>query len=44
MSLYTQGSELDIIKGSSKYLKNISIIKSAGDWLKYLNEPLIGDT
>ncbi len=44
MSLYTQGSELDIIKGSSKYLKNISMIRVHKDWLsQYVNEPLIGD-
>lgn len=44
MSLYTQGSELDIIKGSHQYLKNISLLRVQGDWvLKYLNEPLIGE-
>ncbi len=44
MTLCTQGSELDIIKGSSKYLKNISMIRVHKDWLsKYINEPLIGD-
>ena len=45
LTLCTQGSELDIIKGTQKYLKNISLIRVHGDWVfKYLNEPLIGET
>ena len=44
ITLCTQGSELDILKGSGKILQNISLIRVHKDWeQKYKNEPLIGD-
>tara|TARA_X000001036_G_C20662286_1_gene799388 strand:- start:262 stop:1185 length:924 start_codon:yes stop_codon:yes gene_type:complete len=44
LTLCTQGSELDIIKGLGKQLRNISLIRAHKDWVnKYDNEPLIGD-
>lgn len=50
MSLYTQGSELDILKGAQNQIKNISIIRCHAFWIHlYKNNtekvktPLIGD-
>ena len=44
LSLFTQGSELNILQGNLKKIKNVSIIRCHGDWVsRYENQPLIGD-
>ena len=41
LSLFTQGSELNILQGNLK-IKDVSIIRCHGD-CRYENQPLIGD-
>lgn len=44
LSLFTQGSELNILQGNLKKIKDVSIIRCHGDWVsRYENQPLIGD-